>query len=146
MITQEQLKELFHYDPNTGTFTHLTNTQPHRYSAHDRIGLKIIGATTISIKLACTRSYPAHHLAWLYMTGELPTLKVRRKNGEKWDNRFCNLELIPLPGDKKPRYKAYVEFDGKSYPLGKFKTKAEATKAATEACLNLISWRIDKEE
>jgi hypothetical protein len=52
--------------------------------AHNR-GYRHIGINGIK--------YLAHHLAWLYVTGDWPTSFIDHKNLDKTDNRFDNLRL-----------------------------------------------------
>jgi hypothetical protein len=86
-LTQARLKELLHYDPETGHFTRRVprggmvvgsragklNTSGHRQIRIDR------------------RMYLAHRLAFLYMLGSFPTDCVDHINQVKDDNRWGNL-------------------------------------------------------
>ena len=68
MLTQERLKELLHYDPETGVFTWLE-------SAGKKMNGRIAGTHAsknyISIGVSHKR-YLAHRLAWLYVYGKFP--------------------------------------------------------------------------
>jgi hypothetical protein len=86
-LTLEVLKEILHYDPETGVFT--WKIRPANCIQ--------IGAVAGSICLEGYRiirvfkhNYKAHRLAWLYMTGEWPTY-IDHANGDKADNRICNI-------------------------------------------------------
>lgn len=86
-LTQDLLKELLHYDPDTGVFT-----------CRKTRGNKSAGSVVGSIKTdgylgfqLIEKDYRAHRLAWLYMTGEWPEVLIDHKNGNPLDNRFENL-------------------------------------------------------
>ncbi len=80
MLTQAELKAVLHYDPETGIFT--------RYG-HNKCGSKTYqGYIGIGIK---RKTYYAHRLAWLYMTGVWPSKEIDHKNRIRDDNRWVNL-------------------------------------------------------
>jgi len=85
-ITQEYLRSIFHYDPETGVFTRLKS---HR---KDRVG-KASGTINnhgyVQISVDNVR-YLAHHLAWIYMTGEHPD-QIDHINVNSADNAWLNL-------------------------------------------------------
>lgn len=86
MITQEELKELLHYDPNTGLFTWKV-VRSNRYKVGNVAGFSRSGYVDIGIN---NRGYRAHRLAFLYMTGLIPK-EVDHINRIRHDNRWENL-------------------------------------------------------
>lgn len=87
-LTQDRLKELLTYNPESGEF--------HWNSAHacrsKRKSLKA-GSTNrngYSSVYVDGRPYQIHRLAWLYMTGERP-VEIDHINHQKSDNRGANL-------------------------------------------------------
>lgn len=89
MLTQDDLKHRLHYDPSTGVFKWISA----RGRRVDQIGqvagnLSPHGYIRITVN---RRSYFAHRLVWLYMTGEHPSEFVDHINMDKTDNRWCNL-------------------------------------------------------
>lgn len=92
MITQSELKQVLHYEPETGVFTWLTN-HAHGSKKFGVVAGYKLASGHIRIKVV-GKSYPAHRLAWLYMTGEHPpTEHVDHINLVRNDNRWSNLRL-----------------------------------------------------
>ena len=83
-MTAEKLHELLNYCPDTGIFTWIKRK--------GKLG-KIAGSINQGyIRIGINKIYyRAHRLAWLYMTGKWPTKEIDHINGNKSDNRFCNL-------------------------------------------------------
>lgn len=86
-LTQSRLKELLHYDPDTGVFTWRTNRSHIRIgdmagAAHNR------GYWQIQVD---GRIYLAHRLAWMYVHGAFPIAGTDHINGVRHDNRIANL-------------------------------------------------------
>jgi hypothetical protein len=157
-LTQERLKELLEYSPETGLFFWLV----------DRGGKKtgdIAGCrkrTYIVINIDDC-SYRAHHLAWLYITGEWPEPFVDHRDLNKHNNVWTNLRLATKSQNQAnigviksnvsgfkgvSRYRAGEAYgkpwqasigkDGKSRHLGHFATKEEAHAAYVAAAENLF--------
>jgi hypothetical protein len=89
-MTQEKLKEILHYNPETGVFTWLK-----RIAQCAKIGYPAgskcnQGYIRININ---KKGYKAHRLAWLYEYGETPVNFLDHINQVKDDNRICNLRL-----------------------------------------------------
>lgn len=94
MLTQENLKEIINYNPDTGVFTWSKN----------RGGLIKIGAIAGTNKTdrrgkayqhiqINKKIYRAHRLAWLYMNGEWPN-QIDHADGNGLNNIFKNLSNV----------------------------------------------------
>jgi len=87
-LTQKYLKELLHYDPETGIFTRLTKPA-NRVNIGDIAGsLRPDGYLEIGVKGS---RYLSHRLAFLYMTGEFPDKGIDHVNHQRGDNRWNNI-------------------------------------------------------
>lgn len=144
-MTQDELKEKMHYDPETGVFTRInhyykgsTGTKTHR------------GYIDITIQY---KKWAAHRLAWLYVYGYLPEHQVDHINGIRDDNRICNLREakaidnlrnsgirsdntsrikgVSWSKDSK-KWKATASLNSKSIHLGFFTDKMLAAEAYQE--------------
>lgn len=109
MLTQARLKELLHYDPETGIFTWLDSVKHCRAGMKAGTNLKLKNRRTsyTHIKVDDTY-YLAHRLAFLYMTGKLPTEMVDHKDENGENNRWSNLRectrIENSRNTKKPRH------------------------------------------
>ena len=89
-LTAARLRELLSYDPETGVFTRRVAVGRHgRWRAGSVAGAPCGGGYS-AIRID-RRRYPAHRLAWLYMTFAWPVADVDHINGATSDNRWRNL-------------------------------------------------------
>lgn len=83
-LTQARLKELLHYDPETGVFVwvsgELAGIRAGTSRASDYVSIMISG-----------KKYLGHRLAWLFVYGSFPAKIIDHINGAKPDNRIKNL-------------------------------------------------------
>lgn len=150
MITQERLKQLLHYNHETGVFTRIESNRT------DRLGKQPGSRNTkghIQIRLDGTL-YVAHRLAWLYMNGGFPVNQLDHIDGDKTNNKITNLreatnkqnqENVPLQVnntsgyrgvsfDKRlKKFRAYVCHNRQKITLGLFDTAELAASAAKKA-------------
>lgn len=87
-LTQERLKELLHYNPDTGEFTWNKNV-----SSTGRIGCNAGCVAThgyVVIRID-KRLYLAHRLAALYMDGKFPSDMIDHIDSIKSHNAWTNL-------------------------------------------------------
>lgn len=80
-LTQQRLKELLTYDPETGLFARRASGRPAGHVAQGRRRIFVEG-----------RTYLASRLAVLYMTGENPPV-VDHASGDCGDDRWANLRV-----------------------------------------------------
>ena len=147
ILTAERLRERVSYDPRvTGQFRWLTHFQ-------QRFVGQIAGHLQPTSSGKCriiiwvdNRPYKAHHLAWLYMTGEWPDRQVDHIDTDATNNRWDNLRLAtgqqnswnnPRRGARydKSRGRWLAAIRGKH--IGVFKTEAEAHETYRRAALEL---------
>lgn len=150
MLTQERLKELLDYDPDTGIFLWKVS----RYS--ECIG-KEAGSVAITDgyrRIALDgKKYLAHRLAWLFVYGVWPTNQIDHIDHNKSRNKISNLRDVTNGENQqnqiKPqkhnhagklgvrhrngKYQAQIKIDGKSKHLGSYSTADEAHLAYLQA-------------
>ncbi|MFP3652303.1 MULTISPECIES: HNH endonuclease signature motif containing protein [Burkholderia] len=86
-LTAERARELLNYDPATGEFRWKV-TRNNRTRAGSVAGAKEVqGYHVIKID---GRTYKAHRLAWLIVTGAWPTSQIDHIDHDRSNNRFSN--------------------------------------------------------
>jgi len=149
MITQKRLKELLHYDPDTGIFTWEVNKK--RARRGDKAGTDRAGYIQIKIDQI---AYKAHRLAWLYMEGYFPENEIDHINRVTDDNRWgnlrevshqCNMRNKKIRDDntsgvtgvfwnkKYTKWEVFIKVDGKQKYFGRHKEFTNAAQARWEA-------------
>jgi hypothetical protein len=88
-ITQDKLKEILHYDPVTGIFRWRLVANINQVKPWDVAG-STSGQKYIEIMIY-GKSYKAHRLAWLYITGAWPVLHIDHIDGIRSNNSWANL-------------------------------------------------------
>ena len=145
-LKQERLKELLHYDQESGLFTR-------RVRRGRCLAGEVAGTLTDTgyIKIYYEgKLYRAHRLAWLYMTGVWPDSEIDHINGDRSDNRWANLRsalphqnrqntlLIPNNSSgyigvswssNRRKWAAAIQHLGKTKWLGYFDNKEDARNA-----------------
>lgn len=145
-LTRDRLKELMHYDQETGVFTRLVTTNNRGAKAGDTAGSKSKnGYLFVSIGY---KKYLLHRLAWLYVHGCWPEKDIDHINGIRTDNRIANLRdvsrsenlqntrgpransssgLLGVSFDKgRNKWTSQIMLDGKHIHLGRFDDKEKA--------------------
>ena len=147
MLTQERLKELLSYDPETGVF--VWNVKRSNIISAGSVAGNINDCGYQNIMIDYKR-YKAHRLAWLYMTGEWPKLQIDHIDHDRSHNAWCNLRDVTslnnarnqkiykvnksgctgvLWHKKDKRWQASIRVEGKLKHLGNYKDKDKAIEA-----------------
>jgi hypothetical protein len=155
-ITAEQVRELLHYDPETGVFTWLV---PHRGHVGTAGHVKPDGYLQIGIG---GHKFYAHRLAWLWVNGQWPDGDLDHRDTNRANNAIGNLRPATqtennrntrasrsasgLKGvSRHPRsgWRAKITVEGRSVFLGRFATPQEAHAAYCEAARKAFGefWR-----
>jgi len=152
ILSQEELKEHLHYNPDTGIFTRIKNLSKKKSTNVGNIDKR----GYLHIRINYTRYY-AHRLAFLYMTGSIPHYVDhidRNPSNNKWNNlreadisqNGANVALMKssttgYKGVSKYHYsdvkkwRAYIKVNGKFINLGKYETTEEAACAYDKAAV-----------
>lgn len=150
-LTADRLRELLHYDPETGLFTCQVRT-----GSRSKVG-EVTGCSDgngyLQIRIL-GRSYRAHRLAWIYVHGCWPARDIDHINGVRDDNRIANLRDVTrsinmqnirtaTAGNKssgllgvsvaKLRWKAMIRVNGRNEHIGVFDTPELAHEAYLSA-------------
>ena len=146
-LTQARLKELLHYDPETGGFT----------------WIKGLGCRPAGSRAGCIRGtngyrrirvdgqlHLAHRLAFLYMEGYFPEYQVDHKLGVVDDNRWdkirhvtptCNLQnRMVHPSNtsgftgvtwdyQRKKWQSQITIEGRNVHIGRYDTALDAALA-----------------
>lgn len=151
-LTQSRLKELLHYDQETGVFTRIVTTN-NRAKAGSVAGSKTgNGYLQVTIRW---RQYSLHRLAWLYVHGTWPESDIDHINGVRTDNRIENLRDVSRSGNiqntrkarsnstsgvlgvtfdkSRNKWLAAITTEGKRKHIGRFESKDDAQKSYVEA-------------
>lgn len=150
MITQAELKEILHYDPDTGIFTRIKSTAPcikvGDVAGHDN------GKGYLQFRIN-NKYYTCHRLAWLYMYGVFPEGDIDHIDGITKNNRIANLRdvttIVNCQNHRKPnsnnksgflgvfkaknKYRALINIQGNKTHLGYFDTPEAASCAYLKA-------------
>jgi len=86
-MRQHELQRILKYDPVTGIFTWAAKTSRKVVVGSVAGGKNLAGYTVIGIG---GRTYYAHRLAFVYMTGSTPH-QIDHKDGERGNNAWANL-------------------------------------------------------
>jgi hypothetical protein len=88
-LTQDRLKELMHYEPETGSLIWL-QTRGGRAQQGSEAGAISTGYVRPMVD---GQRYLAQRLIWFYMTGEWPSVQVDHEDRDRANNRWKNLRL-----------------------------------------------------
>jgi len=144
MITQQRLKELLHYEPDTGIFTWRVNRSNVR--AGDIAGfLTLNNRRRISVDGV---NYFAYRLAWLYVYGEFPYGILDHVNRDSSYDGIGNLRIATVKQNSRnstlaknnttgytgvvrsrDRYAARIKYNYRQIHIGVYDTPEEAFEA-----------------
>lgn len=147
MITQKYLQEFFDYDHKAGIFVRTKKT-----GTSTKVGEVVGSEKGNGYLMMCIKSrlYLVHRMAWLYVYGEMPSKNIDHINGNRSDNRICNLRLANqsqntansklskantsgakgvLKRKDTNKWKASIMVNYKHISLGSFEKKEDAIKA-----------------
>ncbi len=161
ILTQERLKELLRYDPETGIFTNRVGRQGLRTGAGSVAGTRnSLGYIVIQID---GKKVHAHRLAWMYVYGAWPSKQIDHINRQRDDNRISNLRDVTASENihnssyrpigtsgvrnvvwhkRNKKWQAQIMVSNKYKYLGLYEDLEEARKVAEKALQTLHPARV----
>lgn len=156
MLTQERLKELLYYCPETGVFT--WKISPASTTKKGDIAGNVHRSGYLRINVD-KKAFYAHRLAYLYIHGYHPENEVDHKNRNKLDNSIKNLREVSRQCNKRncgnpstntsgvkgvswhkasQKWRAYIKVNNIQKEIGRHSDFLEAVyhRLAGEQCLN----------
>ena len=152
-LQSERLKELLHYDPQTGIFTNLTK-RSNRIKIGGQAGTtRTTGYRTIYLD---AKPYHEHRLAWLYIYGTWPVNVIDHIDRNPSNNCISNLQDVTQAQNSQrvgihkdnlsgylgvtyskssKKFIAQIHVNGKNKHLGSFDTALKASEAYQTAKL-----------
>jgi hypothetical protein len=94
MITQARLKEVLHYDPDTGVFTWKVNKGNRARAGSEAGCVHRAGRTHYRQIMIDGTKYRAHRLAWMFVHGEFPKHHIDHIDGIGLNNPIRNLRDV----------------------------------------------------
>jgi hypothetical protein len=150
LITQDRLKYLLTYNPDTGVFTRKTKFR-------NLAANSVVGCVGAGGYLQCSldsKMYKMHRLAWLYVYGRWPADQIDHINHIVTDNRINNLREVSCAENHQNRarrtksssgylgvgwhkrdccWQAHIEIGGKRHHLGYYARLPDAINARKNA-------------
>lgn len=159
MLTAQIVRTLLSYQPETGQMVWLERSDTHdaaRWNARyaGKPAFTALKSTGYKCGKIFRKTYLAHRVAWLISKGEWPENELDHINGDRSDNRLCNLRSVETCENRKnagknknnrsgftgvswdktrEMWKADVWVNRKNINLGRFKTIDEAIVARLAA-------------
>ena len=92
-LTQQRLKSLYSFDPESGVFTRITHRN-RLIPLGSRAGTLTRSRKQYLVIRIDRKLYLCHRLAWLYVYGNFPAGFLDHINGDGTDNRIKNLREV----------------------------------------------------
>ena len=144
-IHAKRLREVLHYNPETGAFTWIEPPWNHPRMRGIPAGCSATGYIMIKVD---GRAYKAHRLAWLYVHGVWPSRDLDHRDGDPLNNAIDNLrectmaqnianariregKLLPkgVRRNASGRFSARISHRGRLITIGSFATPEAASAA-----------------
>ena len=150
----DTIKKYYTYCPKTGFFIYKNGQKAGRAAGHKRV--RRGGKAWLILVTIESVQYPAHRLAWRYMTNEDPTLSIDHIDRDPFNNSWSNLRLADdflqannrTYGSTSPgvnfhkatgKWVARIQRNNKRVHLGVFHTREEAIVCRENAMLTHAS-------
>ena len=151
-LTQDRLRAILHYDPETGVFIRTAALRPQaahyvgKVAGFTKPGAVGNGGGYVMVTVD-GRAYRAHRLAWLYMMGTWPEADIDHRDSDRANNRWDNLRAATRSENihnmglrarntsgrkgacydaKRQKWLAQIVVNGRYIFLGRYETRDEA--------------------